>query len=136
MKAHIAAKDASPATVLVSQNAGVPSWATNVFQMPALDADAEMRISPSSIEVRSLAARGGRISLRAEYTKRGGHQDGAVLMDLGWMGLGYDLTDGANGLVLADPEGWFARKVRIMRGAVSASTHDDEANSAELRLAR
>lgn len=136
LKAHIAAKDASPATVLVSQNAGVPSWATNVFQMPVLDADAEMRASPSSIEVRSLTARGGRISLRAEYTKRDGHQDGAVLIDLGWMGLGYDLTDGANGLVLADPKGWFARKVRTMRGAASASTHDAEADRVELRLAR
>ena len=36
-----------------------------------------------------------------------GRQDGAVLMDLGWIDLGYDLTDGATGLVLVGPEAWY-----------------------------
>jgi hypothetical protein len=107
--AHLTAKDASPATVLVSQNLDVPTWAANVFRMPGLDADAQVRVTPSSFEVRSLVARGASTSLRAEYAKRDGQQDGAVLMDLGWISLGYDLADGATGLVLFGPEGWFGR---------------------------
>ncbi len=119
-KAHLTAKDASPATVFVSQNTDVPAWAANVFRMPGLDADAQVRVAPSSFEVRSLVARGGGTSLRAEYTKRDGRQDGGVLMDLGWMCLGYDLTDGATGLLLFGPEGWFERKTASMRNAAAA----------------
>jgi hypothetical protein len=120
-KAHLTAKDASPATVLVSQNTGVPGWAANVFRMPVLDADAEVRFAPSSVEVRSLVARGGGTSLRAEYAKRDGREDGAVLMDLGWIGLGYDLADGATGLVLIGPKAWFGRKTATMHDAAAAA---------------
>jgi hypothetical protein len=126
-KVHLTAKDASPATAIVSQNTGVPSWAANIFTMPGLDADAQVRIAPSSFEVRSLAARGGNTSLRAEYAKRDGRQDGAVLMDLGWINLGYDLADGATGLVLFGPEGWYARKTAILRIAAAAAKRRTDA---------
>jgi hypothetical protein len=126
-KAHLTAKDATPATVLVSENTGVPTWAANVFRMPVLDADVEVRASPSSLEVRSLVARGGSSSLRAEYARRDGRQDGAILMDLGWIDLGYDLADGATGLVLIGPEGWFARKTAIMRDAAVAAKRKTDA---------
>jgi hypothetical protein len=126
-KAHLTAKDATPATVLVAQNTGVPSWATNVFRMPVLDADAAMRLSEASLEVRSFVARGGGTSLRAEYAKRDERQDGAVLMDLGWTGLGYDLADGSIGLVLIGPERWFKRKVASMRDASVAAERQTDA---------
>ena len=122
-KAHLSAKDAAPATVLVSQNTDVPSWATNVFQMPALDADAQVRILPRVFEVRSLVARGGGSSVRAEYTKRHGRQDGAVLLDLGFIDMGYDLADGATGLVLVGPESWFERKKAVMQNAAGSGKH-------------
>ncbi len=120
-KALVASKDAAPATALVSENTGVPVWAANVFRMPGLDAEAEVLVAPSSLEVRSLVARGGSTSVRAEYTKRDGRQDGAVLLDLGWIDLGYDLADGATGLVLVGPEGWYVRKTATMRDAAAAS---------------
>ena len=120
-KVHLTAKDASPATAIFSQNAGVPSWAANIFTMPGLESDAEVRIAPSSFEVRSLVARGGNTSLRAEYSKRDGRQDGAVLMDLGWINLGYDLADGGAGLVLFGPESWYARKTASLRTAAAAA---------------
>ena len=126
-KVHLTAKDASPATAIVSQNSGVPSWAANIFRMPGLDADARVRIAPSSLEVRSLVARGGNTSLRAEYAKRNGRQDGAVLMDLGWINLGYDLADGGTGLVLFGPESWYARKTKILRTAAAAAKQKTDA---------
>ncbi len=104
--AHIEAMDASPATELFSQNAGIPPWVANVFRMPALHADAEVRATPSSFEVRSLLARGGTTSLRAEYSRHAGHEHGGLLMDLGWIGLGYGFGDGATGLVLVDAASW------------------------------
>jgi hypothetical protein len=133
---HVRAKDAMPATVLFSQNAGVPVWAANIFRMPALDADAELRISPSSVEICSLTARGGTTMLRAEYTKRNGHQDGAVLMDLGWIGLGYGLADGATGLVLVGADRWFEQKVAAMCNPASAPAHEADVAKAELRSER
>jgi hypothetical protein len=126
-KAHLTAKDASPATVLVAQNLDVPTWAANVFRMPGLDADAQVRVTRSSFEVRSLVARGASTSLRAEYAKRDGQQDGAVLMDLGWISLGYDLAGGATGLVLFGPEGWFGRKTARMRNAAAAAMRKTDA---------
>jgi hypothetical protein len=114
-KIHLVAKDASPATVLVSQNAGVPEWAVNVFRMPVLDATAELLIAGDSLEVRSLVARGGDKSIRMEYARREERTEGAVLADLGWSQVGYDLTDGASGIVLLGPEEWFERKTSAMR---------------------
>ncbi len=120
-KVHVTAKDASPATAIASRNMGVPGWAAAVFRMPDLEADAQVRVSPSSFEVLSLLARGGSTSIRAEYARRSGRQDGAVLMDLGWIGLGYDLSDGANGLVLVGAESWFGTKTAAMRGTAAAA---------------
>ncbi len=120
-KALLAAKDAAPATVFVSENTSVPAWAASVFRMPVLDAEANVRVAPSSIELRALVARGGGKSVRAEYAKRDGRQDGAVLLDLGWIDLGYDLADGATGLVIMGPEGWYARKTATMRDAAAAA---------------
>jgi hypothetical protein len=112
---HVKAKDASPATVLVSQNAGVPEWAANIFRMPILDATADLRFTKSSFEIRSLVARGGAQSIRMEYARHGERTEGALLADLGLVEVGYDLTDGATGIVLLGSETWFNGKVASMR---------------------
>jgi hypothetical protein len=76
--------------------------------------------------VRSLVARGGSASVRAEYAKRYGRQDGAVLLDLGWISLGYDLADDDIGLVLFGAEGWYGRKrATLGRAARSAQRQTD-----------
>jgi hypothetical protein len=128
-KAHVAAKDASPATVLVAENTGVPTWAVDIFRMPALDADAQVVVVPSSIEVRSLVASGaGSTSVRAEYARRDGHHDGAVLLDLGWIDLGYDLAEkGSTDLVLLGPQAWYARRTATLRDAPLASRRKTDA---------
>ncbi len=132
-KAHLTAKDASIATALVSQNSSVPSWVVSAFRMPHLEADAQLRVAPASFEVRSLMARGGGTSIRTEYAKRDGRQDGAVLVDLGWISVGYDLAEGASGVVFFGSEGWFSRKTASMRSA--AAVVEREASAAE-QLAR
>jgi hypothetical protein len=103
--------------------------------MPVLDADAQLRLGPSSFEMHSLVAHGGSTSLRAEYAKRNGRQDGAVLLDLGWTALGYDLADGATGLVLFGPESWFGRKTTMMRGAAAAAQRETDATEQLARYA-
>jgi hypothetical protein len=132
-RAHFTAKDASPATTLVSQNTAVPAWAADIFRMPVLDADAEVRVAPSTFEVRSLLAHGGSTSVRAEYARRNGRQDGGALLDLGWIDLGYDLAEGSTGLVFVGPDAWFGRKVATLRDAAAAAR--SKVNAAE-RLAR
>jgi hypothetical protein len=124
---HLRAQDAKPATVLVSQNTGVPAWAANVFRMPDLNVDAEVGIGASWYEVRSLFARAGSTSVRAEYSKRDGRQDGAVLMDLGWIELGYDLSQASKGLVIVGPEGWYGRKTAILRNSAGAARRKTDA---------
>jgi hypothetical protein len=127
-KVHVAAKDASPATVLVAENTGVPTWASDIFRMPSLDADAQVLVDPSSVELRSVVARGaGSTSIRAEYARRDGRQVGAVLLDLGWIDLGYDLTEGSTGLVLLGPQAWYARKTGMLRDAALAARRKTDA---------
>jgi hypothetical protein len=126
-KAHLTARDASIATALVSQNTSVPGWAVSAFRMPELEADAQLRVARSSFEVRSLVARGGGTSVRTEYAKRAGRQDGAVLVDLGWISVGYDLAEGATGLVFFGSEGWFSRKTASMRNAATEAERDTDA---------
>ena len=145
-KAHVAAKDASPATVLVAENSGVPTWAADIFRMPALDADAQVLVAPSSVEVRSFVASGaGSTSIRAEYARRDGHQDGAVLLDLGWIDLGLRSDRGldgpgaprAAGLVRAQ-DGDAARRsacrpAQDRRGGAAGSLRGDESDAAQGR---
>jgi hypothetical protein len=133
-KAHIEAKDASPATAIVSQNTSVPPWAANIFRMPVLEADAQVRLAPSVLEVRSLVARGGSAGVRAEYAKRQGRQDGAVLLDLGWIDVGYDLADGSTGLVVFGPQAWYAHKVKAMGDAAAAAGAKADADEQIARL--
>jgi hypothetical protein len=114
-RVHGTATDASPATALVADNAGVPTWAANLFRMPDLHVDGEVRATGSSLELRSLVAQGGGHSIRMEYAKRGARREGAVLMDIGWVEMGYDLTAGSSGLVVLGSEGWFNRKSAMIR---------------------
>jgi hypothetical protein len=112
---HGAATDASPATALVAGNTGVPTWAANMFRMPQLQVDGEIRATSSSLELRSLVAQGRGASIRMEFAKRGARREGAVLMDIGWVEMGYDLTAGSTGLVVLGSEGWFERKSAMIR---------------------
>jgi hypothetical protein len=89
--------------------------------MPVLDAEAELRVAPSSFEVRSLIAHGGNTSVRAEYARRNGRPDGGALLNLGWTDLGYDLAEGSTGLVLVGPNAWYSRKVATLRDAAAAA---------------
>ncbi len=59
--------------------------------------------------------------LRAEYARRDGHQNGAALLDLGWIDLGYDLSEGSTGLVLLGPQAWYARKTATLLDAALAA---------------
>jgi hypothetical protein len=108
-------KDASPATVLIADNTATPAWAANIFRMPNLRTQAEIRATASSIEVRSLIARGEGASLRMEYARWGGRHEGALLLDIGWVEMGYDLTQDSTGLVVLGSEGWFAKKTTMIR---------------------
>jgi hypothetical protein len=115
---HGTATDASPATALLADNAGVPAWVANMFRMPELQVDGEVRATSSSFELRSMLAQGGGASVRLEYAKRGARREGAALMDLGWVEMGYDLTAGSSGLVVLGSEGWFDRKSAMIRANI------------------
>ncbi len=87
---------------------------------------------PPLFDRNALARRAWRRRVTARRVRRagGGQQDGAILLELGWTDLGYDLADGATGFVLLGPQTWFERKVAALRGASG-----DERKSAAERLA-
>jgi len=104
------ARDASPAVAIVAGNTGVPVWLAKVFGMKDLHAHAELRTAPGAFDLLSGEAKGeGSASIRADYVKRFGMTNGAVIAELGPLAAGVKLGD-ESGLVLLGASSWFDRE--------------------------
>ncbi len=104
------ARDAEPAVTIVAGNTAVPMWLAKVFGMHDLHAHAELRIAPGAFDVLSAEAKGNdAASIRADYVKRFGMTNGAVLAELGPLAAGVKLGD-ESGLVLLGATSWFERQ--------------------------
>jgi hypothetical protein len=121
----IEAKDASPAEALVAKLTGVPRWLVEAAPMSQLQAHGEIRAAPSTFEVRSLEAHGGTASLSLEYARHGDDKQGAALVHIGILGLGFKLAGDGPSLVLVGAKSWFDRKVRAIRGDPRYSWQDE-----------
>jgi hypothetical protein len=119
------AKDATPAEALVAQVTGVPRWLLEADPMGELKAQGEIRAGPSTLEVRSVEARGGSASLSLEYAKHGADAQGAALVHVGILGLGLKLAGTGPSLVLVGAQSWFERKVKTMREYPPYSSRDE-----------
>jgi hypothetical protein len=104
------ARDAMPAVAIVAGNTGVPEWLAKVFAMHNLHAHAELRTAPGALDLLGAEAKGdGSASLRADYVKRFGMTNGAVVAELGPLAVGVKLGD-ESGLVLLGASSWFDRE--------------------------
>ena len=109
------ATDASPATLFVSSETGVPAWITNAFRMRGLRVTGEVIVAPQFFAVRSLDARGEDAFVDLEYSRRGPMKDGALYLGTGILTGGIDLAGGSARLVPLGAQSWFLRDVEKIR---------------------
>ena len=109
------ATDASPATLFVSSETGVPAWITNAFRMRGLRVSGEVIVAPQFFAIRSLDARGEDAFVDLEYSRRGPMKDGALYLGTGILTGGIDLAGGSARLVPIGAKSWFLNDVEKIR---------------------
>ncbi len=116
---HVTAKDASAAAAVIATQTAIPQWVLDAVPMTHLDATCEVLVRPSSLQVRSLLARGDSDSVRFEYDGSSRQTEWALLVEEGALHLGFHLTDG--GLDFAPLVGvpWFAARTASLRARES-----------------
>jgi hypothetical protein len=110
-RVKINAKDASPAEALVAGTTAVPRWLIEMAPMRELTGEATIAAAPSFFGIRSLEAHGGSTSLRVEYARRADDKNGAAMVDVGPLHMGFRLAGGGPGFVLFGAQSWFEGKL-------------------------
>jgi hypothetical protein len=112
---HVTAKDASVAAAVIATQTAIPQWVLDAVPMTHLDATCEAVVRPSSLQIRSLLARGDSDSVRFEYDSSSKSTEWALLVEEGALQVGFHQTDG--GLDFAPLVGvpWFAARAASLR---------------------
>jgi hypothetical protein len=111
----VTAKDASIAAAVIATQTAIPQWLLDVVPMKHLDATGDVLARPSSLQVRSLLARGDTDSVRLEYQSSSQSTEWALLLEEGALPVGFHLIHG--GLDFAPFVGlpWFTARVVELR---------------------
>jgi hypothetical protein len=112
---HVTAKDASVAAAVIATQTAIPQWVLDAVPMTHLDATGEALVGPSSLQVRSLLARGDSDSVRFEYDSSSSLTEWALLVEEGALQVGFHMTPG--GLDFAPFVGvpWFTARTAELR---------------------
>ncbi len=116
----VSAKDASPATTLVSQSTPLPEWLVKAIPTDRVEGQGYVFAAESSLELRGFGVKGGGVSVLLEYADLLAGKDGAILVDYGPFAAGIDLSEKNSGIVLADADHWFKIKSEGMRARPSS----------------
>jgi hypothetical protein len=116
---HLVAENASPIQALLARLTPVPRWVLDAFPTDDLQADGELRGTPSSLEARSIVAKSSGTSARLEYAKLDAFKQGMALVSSGSLRLGFTLAGKGQKFLLFGAENWFERKVGVLRARTS-----------------
>jgi hypothetical protein len=117
---HATARDASPAAAIVASSTSIPKWIVDAVPMNGLDAQCEIRKTPSSFEVRSLSAHGGQDTVRFEYSQHEQRTVWALLVEAGPIHAAFRSDDPGTHFALFDVNPWFNGSVARVRARESA----------------
>jgi hypothetical protein len=119
---HLAAEDASPIAAVLAAGTPVPKWVLDAVPMKGLVADGELRLTPSSLEIRSLAAHGGSDTVRLEYTKLDSTKAWALYVEAGLLRAGFQAGEPGTPFVLFKVKPWFDEKVNELKMREAAAS--------------
>jgi hypothetical protein len=107
--ADLRAQNAQPLYRLM--NAKLPPWAEWLLKLEGVTATADVALSQSFVDVKSLEARGGAFHILGRYHAGIGPSDGAFLIDAGPLSLGVEISGGQSQLALVGAKEWFRGQV-------------------------
>jgi hypothetical protein len=106
----VLARDARPLYTLFG--VGLPKWAQRLARMESLTATASVHLGPSVVDLRNLAAAGGKLAIAGDYHERGANADGAFLVSSGKLAAGVEIRAGKPTIKLAGATKWFESRGR------------------------
>jgi hypothetical protein len=118
LRAHVSlrAKDASPVTALLRDQAGLPEQlALGLVSTSGLSAEGELVLTPRVLEARSVIASADGFDMRLELATLGRQRTVAVFVVAGPLRVGVDVVNDATKVMLFGAEPWFATRVASIR---------------------
>ncbi len=123
-KVHLKAKDASPLVAMIGADTAVPTWVADDVPLHGLEAESELRLSPTRLEVRSLTAHGGSDTVELEYARQTSpppSTEWALLVEAGPIHVAVRGGDEGTKLVLFGARPWYDRMASGLRARESAT---------------
>jgi len=111
----VQAKDASPLAAAIASNTAIPKWVLDAISTKGFAAEGEIVVAPSTLEARSVNARGAGVDLGFEFAKLGGEKEWALLVDIGLLTAGVDTANGKTDVLLFGARPWFREKTASLR---------------------
>ncbi len=109
------AKDASPLAAIVAKNTAVPRWVINAISTEGFVATGQLVVGPATLQARSVTARAAGIDLGFELAQLGPAQEWALLVDVGAVTAGIDVSDHQTDVLLFGAKPWFEKKTASLR---------------------
>jgi hypothetical protein len=110
------AKDASPLAAVVASSTAIPRWVLNAISTQGLVATGQLVVSPSTFQARSVTARAAGIDLGFELAELGNEQELALLLDVGVVSAGIDVSSHSKmDVLLFGAKPWFEKKTASLR---------------------
>jgi hypothetical protein len=103
------AKNAQPLMQIV--NVDLPEWAKRLLRLDdPVAARSAIRVGPSVVELRRLAARTGKLRIFGEYVERGSSKNGTFLIDTGLLSVGVGISGREKEVRIFGPRKWFRER--------------------------
>ncbi len=109
------AKDASPLAAIIANSTAIPRWVLDAISTAGLVATGQLRVSPSTFEARSVTARAAGIDLGFELAELGTEREWALLLDVGVVCAGVDVSGDQTDVLLFGARPWFEKKTASLR---------------------
>jgi len=110
------AKDAGPFVSWIQSRADLGTkLALGVLPTAGLETSGEILLTPAAVEARSIRARADGFDMSLEFAKLRHTRTCALMLDIGPVRAGVDMTDGTTRVMLFGAEPWFASRVAALR---------------------
>lgn len=109
------AKDASPLAAIIAKNTAIPRFVLDAISTEGLVATGNMLVSPSTFQARSVTAHATGIDVGFELAELGAEQEWALLLDVGAVCAGIDVSGSQTDVLLFGARPWFEKKSASLR---------------------
>ena len=110
------AKDASPLAAFVAKNTAIPRWVVGAISTTGFVASGEILVAPSTFQARAVSAHAAGIDLGFELARLGAEKEWALLVDVGPVCAGIDVSGSQTDVLLFGAKPWFEKKTASLRG--------------------